>query len=161
MGKKQSNPTPPEGSERPPPPPCPPKIEPSFEHGDMRILRGHDCNQPAFGALTLLGDRIKFEFREPVSREMLFEIFGNVGFLMIDGEMIGDTLKIKCGEILEWSVPIWPTVIACSVDTRLVALEGALRDLLSQIESCDGTAQINTERAVAALSANVNPVTDR
>ena len=69
------------------------------------ILANHDHTKP-IGIIKNENGRILFEFHDDVeiSREMLFEIFGNAGIRIAEHQVEGDNLTIKSGEILEFSL---------------------------------------------------------
>lgn len=67
------------------------------------IFIGHDYEKPAIGKFE---DGIVILF-QPMSKNQIFDIFGNIGFLALDSfydEDIMNTLLITKFEILEWSL---------------------------------------------------------
>ena len=71
------------------------------------ILHDHDPSA-AIGVVRIIDDGVFFEFTKDaqISREMLFDIFGNAGIKITEFEADGDNIAVvKAGQILEYSLP--------------------------------------------------------
>jgi len=72
----------------------------------MIILQDHDHQRP-IGTVTVDQTRSVLQFRfasgHAVTRDELFSIFGNIGFLAIEQFESPDGMRIIAGEIIEFS----------------------------------------------------------
>jgi hypothetical protein len=71
----------------------------------LPLLLNHDHNNP-IGTVEPIGDgKLEFKFNTDVliTKEMLFDIFGNAGLVVTHREMKDGVVHIKAGEILEFS----------------------------------------------------------
>lgn len=70
------------------------------------ILRGHDHDHPIGFVEAMSNGSFRFHFAAEVkvTRPMFEEIFGNVGYRITKQDLEGDTIIIREGEILEFSL---------------------------------------------------------
>jgi hypothetical protein len=68
------------------------------------ILDNHDWNATPIGIVGYTNDGLYFHFIEAKTNSEIFDILGNVGFIVLDCIVEkDDTVKFKYGRILEWS----------------------------------------------------------
>jgi hypothetical protein len=74
------------------------------------ILANHDQMSPPIGHMKIERGVATVEFVRPMSRKEVFSIFGNVGFIGEQQEVLNDEIVFSKLTILEWSLsPEAPT----------------------------------------------------
>lgn len=78
----------------------------SFSQINMPILKNHD-EHAIIGKIYSEDGHIYFKFFEEIeiTKDMLFEIFGNAALKLIVFEAEGEKIKVRKGEIIEFSLP--------------------------------------------------------
>ena len=77
----------------------------------MPILQNHEHQKSPIGIVDMKNDRLYFKLVKAISKDQVFEIFGNAGIRFDKYEDRNGELFVTSGEILEFSFcPLSPPV---------------------------------------------------
>jgi hypothetical protein len=73
---------------------------------NIPILDNHDWSSPPIGVVNFIDNGLYFHFIKGRSRKEIFDIFGNIGYQVLDADIVelDGTVYIKRGHIVEWSL---------------------------------------------------------